>query len=214
MLARVEASEVVAAAYGGSAPVFGPEYIIPKAVRPAPDPADRPRRRPGRHGGRASQRARSRDFAAYRRELEVFVYRSGQLMRPVFEAARKSPRRIVYADGRGRAGAARRANHRRRGHRATHPDWPAWRDRLPRGRNGIAAEPGPERARAGPGSRPGGVRPADRGLPAPRRAARSPGGCGGAADAQPGNGGCLDAAACRGWRTRPSWAVRAIGSAI
>ncbi len=28
-LARVEASEVVAAAYGGTAPVFGPDYIIP-----------------------------------------------------------------------------------------------------------------------------------------------------------------------------------------
>ena len=33
-LARVEASEVVAAAYGGSAPVFGPDYIIPKPFDP------------------------------------------------------------------------------------------------------------------------------------------------------------------------------------
>ena len=33
-LARVEASEVVAAAYGGAAPVFGPEYIIPKPFDP------------------------------------------------------------------------------------------------------------------------------------------------------------------------------------
>ena len=40
------------------------------------------------------------DFDAYRRELERFVFRSGQLMRPVFEAARKnSKQRIAYAEG-------------------------------------------------------------------------------------------------------------------
>ena len=33
-LARVEASEVVAAAYGGNAPVFGPDYIIPRPFDP------------------------------------------------------------------------------------------------------------------------------------------------------------------------------------
>src|SRR6185312_2165629 len=33
-LARVEASEVVAAAYGGQAPVFGPDYIIPRPFDP------------------------------------------------------------------------------------------------------------------------------------------------------------------------------------
>ncbi len=98
VLARVEASEVVAAAYGGSAPVFGPDYIIPKPFDPrlilqiAPAVAQAAMRT-----GVATRPIE--DFAAYRRELEVFVYRSGQLMRPVFEAARKSPRRIVYADG-------------------------------------------------------------------------------------------------------------------
>ena len=98
VLARVEASEVVAAAYGGAAPVFGPDYIIPKPFDPrliltiAPAVA---------HAAMATGVARRpiADFDAYRRELEVFVYRSGQLMRPVFEAAKKTPRRIVYADG-------------------------------------------------------------------------------------------------------------------
>src|ERR1700727_78675 len=33
-LARMEGSEVVAAAYGGSAPVFGADYIIPKPFDP------------------------------------------------------------------------------------------------------------------------------------------------------------------------------------
>ena len=98
VLARVEASEVVAAAYGGAAPVFGPDYIIPKPFDPrlilqiAPAVAQAAIRT-----GVATRPIE--DFAAYRRELEVFVYRSGQLMRPVFEAARKAPRRIVYADG-------------------------------------------------------------------------------------------------------------------
>jgi malate dehydrogenase (oxaloacetate-decarboxylating)(NADP+) len=97
-LARVEASEVVAAAYGGSAPVFGPEYIIPKPFDPrlilqiAPAVA---------RAAIASGVARRpiTDFAAYRVELERFVFRSGQLMRPVFEAAKSHPARIVYAEG-------------------------------------------------------------------------------------------------------------------
>ncbi|MBN8871255.1 MAG: NADP-dependent malic enzyme [Rhodospirillales bacterium] len=97
-LARVEASEVVAAAYGGAAPVFGPEYIIPKPFDPrlileiAPAVA-----RAAMDSGVA--RRPIADFATYRRELERFVFRSGQLMRPVFEAAKKDPKRVVYAEG-------------------------------------------------------------------------------------------------------------------
>ncbi len=98
VLARVEASEVVAAAYGGAAPVFGPEYIIPKPFDPrlilqiAPAVAKAAMR-----SGVAKRPIA--DFDAYRRELERFVFRSGQLMRPVFEAAKASPQRIVYAEG-------------------------------------------------------------------------------------------------------------------
>jgi len=97
-LARVEASEVVAAAYGGHAPVFGPDYIIPKPFDPrlileiAPAVA-----RAAMESGVA--RRPVADFAAYRRELERFVFRSGYLMRPVFEAARQAPRRVAYAEG-------------------------------------------------------------------------------------------------------------------
>ena len=97
-LARAEASEVVAAAYGGHAPVFGSEYIIPKPFDPrlilhiAPAVA---------RAAMASGVARHpiTDFAAYKRDLERFVFRSGQLMRPVFEAAKAAPSRIVYAEG-------------------------------------------------------------------------------------------------------------------
>ena len=98
VLARAEASEVVAAAYGGAAPVFGQDYIIPKPFDPrlilqiAPAVAQAAMRT-------GVARRPIKDFDAYHRELEVFVYRSGQLMRPVFEAARKTLRSIVYAEG-------------------------------------------------------------------------------------------------------------------
>ena len=97
-LARVEASEVVAAAYGGSAPVFGPDYIIPKPFDPrlileiAPAVA-----RAAIETGVA--RRPITDFQAYQRELERFVFRSGYLMRPVFEAASRDPKRVVFAEG-------------------------------------------------------------------------------------------------------------------
>ncbi|MBE7249154.1 MAG: NADP-dependent malic enzyme, partial [Actinomycetospora chiangmaiensis] len=97
-LARMEASEVVATAYGGQAPVFGPDYIIPKPFDPrlilqvAPAVA-----RAAMRSGLA--RRPIADFDAYARQLEGFVFRSGQLMRPVFEAARRSRKRVAYAEG-------------------------------------------------------------------------------------------------------------------
>ena len=97
-LARIEASEVVAAAYGGAAPTFGPDYIIPKPFDPrlilhiAPAVA-----RAAMASGAATRPIA--DFVAYTRELERYVFRTGQLMRPVFEAARAAPVRIVFAEG-------------------------------------------------------------------------------------------------------------------
>ena len=97
-LARAEASEVVVAAYGGASPVFGPDYIIPKPFDPrlilhiAPAVA-----RAAMESG-VAQRPIA-DFDAYQRELERFVYRSGQLMRPVFALARETLRKVAYAEG-------------------------------------------------------------------------------------------------------------------
>jgi malate dehydrogenase (oxaloacetate-decarboxylating)(NADP+) len=97
-LARVEASDVVANAYGGAMTGFGPDNIIPKPFDPrlilhiAPAVA-----RAAMESGVA--RRPIADFDAYENELEKFVYRSGQLMRPVFDIARRSPRRVVYAEG-------------------------------------------------------------------------------------------------------------------
>ena len=96
-LARVEGSDVVAAAYGGTT-AFGPQYIIPKPFDPrliltiAPAVA-----RAAMASGAATRPIE--DFDAYQRDLERFVYRSGQLMRPVFERARKAPGRVAYAEG-------------------------------------------------------------------------------------------------------------------
>ncbi len=97
-LARAEASDVVASAYGGTQTGFGPDYIIPKPFDPrlilsiAPAVA-----RAAMDSGVA--RRPITDFEAYESKLEKFVYRSGQLMRPVFEVARRNPKRVVYAEG-------------------------------------------------------------------------------------------------------------------
>ncbi len=97
-LARQEASEVVAAAYGGAAPVFGPDYIIPKPFDPrlilqvAPAVA-----KAAMESGVAQDPIE--DLEAYRSQLERFVFRSGQLMRPVFENARKTSTRVIYTEG-------------------------------------------------------------------------------------------------------------------
>ncbi|MGH7190081.1 MAG: phosphate acyltransferase, partial [Acetobacteraceae bacterium] len=97
-LARKEASEVVLAAYGGAAPVFGPDYIIPKPFDPrlileiAPAVA-----KAAMQSGVA--RRPLADPEAYHQELERFAFRSGALMHPVFDTARRAPKRIAYAEG-------------------------------------------------------------------------------------------------------------------
>ncbi len=97
-LTHVEASDVVAAAYGGQAPVFGQDYIIPKPFDPrlilhvAPAVAQAAM-------DEGVARKPIADFEAYMHELERFVFRSGQLLRPVIEVARKAKPRIVYAEG-------------------------------------------------------------------------------------------------------------------
>ena len=97
-LAHAEPSELVARAYGSAELAFGPEYIIPKPFDPrlilkvAPAVA-----RAAMESGVATRPIR--DFDAYQRELTNFVYHSGTIMRPVFDAARDSGRRVVYAEG-------------------------------------------------------------------------------------------------------------------
>ena len=97
-LAQAPPSDVVAAAYGDEALVFGPDYIIPKPFDPrlilelAPAVA-----KAAMESGVATRPID--DFAAYQQRLTQFVFRSGLVMRPVFQRARSDPKRVVYAEG-------------------------------------------------------------------------------------------------------------------
>jgi malate dehydrogenase (oxaloacetate-decarboxylating)(NADP+) len=97
-LATMETSEVVAAAYADEKLTFGPEYLIPKAFDPrlievvpmavvkaamASGVATRP----------------IEDLEAYKQTLHEFVNQAGLFMQPIIEVAKKSPARIVYAEG-------------------------------------------------------------------------------------------------------------------
>ena len=97
-LARATSSAEAADAYRGEQLVFGPDYLIPK-------PFD-----PRLMGVVASAVARAAmdtgaatrplaDFEAYRHKLDSAVFRSALIMRPVFAAAARSRRRIVFAEG-------------------------------------------------------------------------------------------------------------------
>jgi len=97
-LAHAEQSEVVTAAYGKEELAFGPEYLIPKPFDPrlivkvAPAVAQA-----AMESGVATRPIA--DMAAYRQQLNEFVYHTGLLMRPVFAAAKKTPGRIVFCEG-------------------------------------------------------------------------------------------------------------------
>ncbi len=99
-LAMAEQSEIVTAAYGGEQILkFGPEYLIPKPFDPrlivkiAPAVA-----RAAMDSGVATRPIA--DFDAYNNQLLQFVYHSGLIMKPIFNAAKEGPRRrIVLAEG-------------------------------------------------------------------------------------------------------------------
>jgi len=97
-LAQAEASDIVATAYGDAELAFGPEYIIPKPFDPrlivkiAPAVAQA-----AMDSGVATRPVG--DFNAYRQQLTQFVFHSGTLMKPVFAAAQKAPKRVLYCEG-------------------------------------------------------------------------------------------------------------------
>jgi malate dehydrogenase (oxaloacetate-decarboxylating)(NADP+) len=97
-LARREASDVSARAYGGKPPSFGPDYLIPQPFDPRlllqlpPAVA-----RAAMDSGVATRPME--DFVAYNDQLTSFVFRTGLLMKPVFERAKAAPCRLVFAEG-------------------------------------------------------------------------------------------------------------------
>jgi len=97
-LARGSSSAEAAAAYAGERLSFGREYLIPKPFDP---------RLLAIVAGAVAEAAMASgvatrpvaDLDAYHEQLNRSVYRSAFIMRRVFEAARDSVRRIVFAEG-------------------------------------------------------------------------------------------------------------------
>jgi malate dehydrogenase (oxaloacetate-decarboxylating)(NADP+) len=97
-LARREVSDISAAAYEGQSLQFGPDYLIPKPFDPrllvylATATAEA-----AMASGVATRPLA--DIEAYREKLNQFLWRTGLLMKPVFEAARRDPMRVIFAEG-------------------------------------------------------------------------------------------------------------------
>jgi malate dehydrogenase (oxaloacetate-decarboxylating)(NADP+) len=97
-LAHEAPSDVVSRAYGGETRTFGADSLIPSPFDPrlilriAPAVA-----RAAMESGVAKRPIE--DFAAYEEKLGRFVFRSGFIMRPLFNVAKQNPKRVVYAEG-------------------------------------------------------------------------------------------------------------------
>ncbi|SAK41588.1 malic enzyme [Caballeronia arationis] len=95
---ETDQGDEVAKAYEGHSLEFGPEYLIPKPFDPrliikiAPAVAQA-----AMDSGVATRPIQ--DMDAYRETLGATVYRTGMVMRPVFQAAKAAPARIVFAEG-------------------------------------------------------------------------------------------------------------------
>lgn len=97
-LARMEVSDISAAAYGDKPLQFGPQYLIPKpfdhrlleqlATATAQAAMD---------SGVATRPIA--DMDAYREKLQQFQWKTGLLMKPVFDAAKRDIKRVVFAEG-------------------------------------------------------------------------------------------------------------------
>jgi malate dehydrogenase (oxaloacetate-decarboxylating)(NADP+) len=97
-LTHAEIPDEVASAYGAEGLRFGSEYLIPKPFDPrlieriAPAVA-----KAAMESGVATRPIQ--DLDAYRAQLRRFVYQSGSTMEPVFAAAKKAAKRLIYAEG-------------------------------------------------------------------------------------------------------------------
>ena len=97
-LARATTSAEAAAAYRGEKLSFGADYLIPKPFDP---------RLIGVVASAVAKAAMDTgvatrpiaDLEAYREKLNGSVFKSALIMRPVFEAARKATRKIIFAEG-------------------------------------------------------------------------------------------------------------------
>jgi len=97
-LTHEASSDVAAKAYEGAVHTFGANYLIPSPFDPrlilriAPAVA-----RAAMETGVATRPIQ--DFDLYEEQLIRFVFRSGTIMKPVFESAKSEPKRVIYAEG-------------------------------------------------------------------------------------------------------------------
>ena len=97
-LARLEVSDISTAAYGGKPLQFGRDYLIPKPFDPrllvhlAPATAQA-----AMDSGVATRPIKN--MQGYREKLTQFLWRTGLVMKPIFDAAKSDPRRVIYAEG-------------------------------------------------------------------------------------------------------------------
>ena len=97
-LAEAEQSDAVAAVYGAESLMFGEHYLIPKPFDPRLITLIAPAVAQAAMDSGVAARPIA-DMAAYREKLSQFIYHSNMLMKPVFDLARKHPKRLVYAEG-------------------------------------------------------------------------------------------------------------------
>jgi len=97
-LAEAEQSDAVAAVYGEESLTFGAEYLIPKPFDPRLITKIAPAVAQAAMDSGVAARPIA-DMAAYYEQLSNFIYHSGLLMKPVFDVAKKNPKRLVYAEG-------------------------------------------------------------------------------------------------------------------
>jgi len=97
-LTHQEIPEIVAQAYGVVGLRFGRDYLIPKPFDPRLIEAVAPAVAQAAMDSGVATRPIA-DMPAYRQRLSQFVYQSGSSMQPLFAAAKRSPKRVVYAEG-------------------------------------------------------------------------------------------------------------------
>jgi malate dehydrogenase (oxaloacetate-decarboxylating)(NADP+) len=97
-LARATTSAEAAAAYQGEVMNFGADYLIPKPFDPRLSAVVSSAVAKSAMDTGVAKRPLD-DLAAYREKLNQSVFKSALLMRKVFETARQTARKIVFAEG-------------------------------------------------------------------------------------------------------------------
>jgi malate dehydrogenase (oxaloacetate-decarboxylating)(NADP+) len=96
-LARREVADL-GSAYSGETPCFGPDYLIPRPFDPRLLVSLTPPVAKAAMDSGVATRPIA-DLDAYRDHLSQWVFRSGLLMKPLFDQARANKQRVAYAEG-------------------------------------------------------------------------------------------------------------------